>query len=295
MKKQYKWLYSALLVSSILLQAQDDSLVVSKSFIIFEDSNTSLTSTISITNKSGNDINISTLSIIGAHSSEFDIINDNCDSKLLSDGESCTVEVGFKPNSSGVKNALLHIPYDDKYVNVFLTNYEDATHNVTRRVTPDMYSIDIGEKMNASSSYDLKWSLLGYHSDYKAMIVLFDCTDKAEGECAQSYDSDEKFLESGLIEPISSEDSDWSSHGMKAKIFNYVYTANIPDNREDGSSWDSNGTNIVIRFYVISSEDEANNKSSLSLIIPGNIADRYYGTSGRKIEKTICPSDGCSE
>ena len=280
-----------ILIGSIL-QAQDNSLIVSKSFVVLDDNKSS---TLNVQNKSGDDINISTMSMIGAHSSEFSILSEDCTSELLKDGDICNVEVKFEPKSSGVKNALLHIPYNDKYINVFLTNYEDTTHNVTRRVTPDMYSIDISEEMNASSSYNLKWSLMGYDSGYKSMIALFDCTDKAEGECATSYDSSEKFLESEMLSTVSTEDTTWVYKDKQATKFNYEYNVTIPDTRADGSDWNSTGTDIVIRFYVISKEDEDNNKSSLSLIIPGNLTDRYYDTSGRKIEKTICPSDGCSE
>ena len=68
----------------------------------------------------------------------------------------------------------------------------------------------------------------------------------------------------------------------------------VPEFREDGSEWDPvSGTDIVIRFYIVSDNDENARKPSISLIIPGNLSDEYYDTSGRKIQKHICPVGGC--
>ena len=49
----------------------------------------------------------------------------------------------------------------------------------------------------------------------------------------------------------------------------------------------SGDTPIVIRFYYVDSKDIVAGQGSISLIIPGNLSENYYDTSGRKIQKII--------
>jgi len=292
MKKIYFILISLLM--SAVLNAQDDDFLPSNSYVVFEASSDAPSSTLSFENKSANDIDVGSLSIIGAHSDEFNLTNDGCSEQTLSADESCNVELKFSPKNEGIKNALLKVPYDTKILYVFLTNHEDNKHNVEKRLVPVVYDdINISEKMDANISYTLKWSLIGYHDGYKVISAMFDCTDKAAGECGADYN--DNFLESGSLSAISSESVDWTYRDQNATKFDYTWTTTIPEKRANGDDWNSTGTDIVIRFYVISDEDEENGKSTISLVIPGNLSDRYYDTSGRKIEKTICPEGGCSD
>lgn len=280
-----------LFIATILV-AQDDNFVVSSSYVVFKDTSSS-SSTLSVKNEGSSSVNVGTISIIGAHSDEFNITSDDCSSSTLNADSSCHIEVEFIPNTNGMKNALIKIPHDIDSIYVFLTNYEDNAKNVKKRLAPVIDEVVINETLNSKSSYDFQWSLFGYHDNYKVIMVMFDCTDSSSGTCGSSYSSDKKFLETPFLSYSSREEATWSYRGQMASKFTYTYSDMIPEKRKDGSSWNNSGTNIVIRFYIVSDEDENNNKSSLSLIVPGNITARYYDTSGRKIEKTICPMGGC--
>jgi len=263
--------------------------------VIFDDSSDSEPFNITLTNNGSTDISIDTASITGHHSEDFNITNDGCSSQTLSTNDSCDIEVAFTPKNKGVKNALLEIPYNEGTLYIFLSNHEDSAHNARKRLSPVAYDINISEKLDANTPYDLNWSIIGYHEDYKVMVVMFDCTDVAEGECGSSYNNSEKFLESPLLSPSSIESANWTYKGEQASKFNYSYNVTMPTQRANGDDWNETGNDIVIRFYVLSKEDENEGKDSLSLIIPGNLSERYYDTSGRKIEKKMCPSTGCSE
>ena len=282
-----------IVLCSLILFAQNSNISVSRSYIVFQDSNSSMSADIEVTNNSNDDINISQLAIEGLHASDFSIINDSCSNVVLSANDNCNIQVAFTPQNHGVKSAMLHIPYLSTSMDIFLTNYEDIPHNVKRRLAPVIYDVNISEELNASTTYSFNWSLIGYHNGYRSMVVMFDCTNIPEGECGTSYTSSEKFLESPLIPYDKKIPINWSYRGERGYKFQYSYNATIPDTRADGSDWSSTGTNVVVRFYVISNEDDVNLKSSLSVIIPGGISPRYYDTSGRKIEKTVCPSGGC--
>jgi len=274
------------------LIAQDGDFTVSDSYVVFKDGNAPAF-TLLLQNKGSSDISVGAISIVGAHDDEFGIVNDGCSSTTLGSDTHCNIGVKFTPKNNGIKNALLHIPYDSKFLSVFLTNYEDNAHDVKKRLPPVIYSIINTEEMNASISYTIQWSLTGYHDSYKTKVVIFDCSGITNGACGSSYSNSEKFLESSFLTYSSKEDANWTYRGQHSSSFNYTYTTTIPANRANGDDWNASGTDAVIRFYVLSDDDEKNNKTSLSLMIPGNISHRYYDTSGRKMEVTICPSGGC--
>jgi hypothetical protein len=289
--------FISLLLSGVLYaeSVNTKDFVPSNSYVVFENSSDAPSVTLTFTNKTGADVDVNSLSLVGTLSDEFNITNDGCSVTTLSDSESCNVEVKFIPNNDGMKSALLKVPYlsDSEAQYVFLTNFEDTRHNVIKRLAPVVYDVNISEQLDANSSYTLQWSLIGYSKNYQTDIVMFDCTGIDAGECGASYTSSEKFLESPLLSPMAVESVDWTYHDQNATRFNYSYTATMPETRANGDAWDSNGTDIVLRFYVISEEDQANHESTLSLIIPGNLSDKYYDTSGRKIEKVVCPEGGC--
>ena len=280
---------------SLVLFAKDPDIDISQSYVVFDAVTAGTSSqevTLTLTNKSSGDMSVGNIILQGAHKEEFNITSDGCSSQtIVSDGV-CDIKVLFSPTNKGSKNAILHISYDSKSLNVFLSNSEDNAHNVKKRIPPVMYDLNISEELNASSSYTFTWSAVGYNNSYKTNIVFFDCTGLALGACGSSYSNSEKFHSSIFLTPTT-ETSDWSYKDQTASEFNYSYTYTIPDTRANGSGWDNNGTQIVIRFYVLSNEDEANGEPSLSLIIPGNLSQNYYDNEGRRIEKIICPSGGC--
>jgi len=291
-----KYFTLLVLLLPFVVLAQDSEMVVSKSYVIFDavaPTESSLASSLLLTNKGSSDKTIGTISLQGAHSDEFNITSDGCSSQTLSQNNSCSVNVEFTPNSNGSKNALLHIPYDSKALNVFLTNREDNVHNAKRRITPVMYDLNISEELNASTAYSFSWSVVGYHNNYKTKLVLFDCTGLAEGACGSSYNNSERFLDSGSLS-ATTELSEWSYKGQNATKFNYTYDYTIPATRANADDWNSSGSSIVARFYVVSDEDEANGESTLTLIIPGNLTQHYYDNEGRRVEKKICPNGGCN-
>lgn len=156
-----------------------------------------------------------------------------------------------------------------------------------------MYDLNIPEEMNASHAYAIDWTVMGYDSGYKTIAVMFDCTGIGE-ECGGNYTDTEKFHESEFLTPVQITESDWTYNGERAQNFRYDYSFNVNATRPNGEAWSPNGTPVVIRFYISSDKDVSAGKKTLSLIIPGNLSNEYYDTSGRKVQKIICPSSGCT-
>lgn len=291
----------ALLSMGGTASAQDEAVSVSPTYVLFPDTTTgeqSDAATITLTNSGyPSGMTVGTITLGGPHSADFNLSVDNCSAQVVVENTSCTLQANFVPRSSGIKSALVTIPYGDGDGNlsVYLTNEEGAAHEAQRRLSPVMYDINIPEELNATTSYDLNWTAMGYHSDYKMLLVMFDCTGIAAGLCGAGYGSSEKFHESVFLSPSLITPGSWSYNGEVTQNFQYIHPYTIPATRPiDGSPWPAEGTPIVIRLYVKSSEDITAGKSSLSLIIPGNLTNNYYDTSGRKIQKIICPSGGCT-
>ena len=51
-----------------------------------------------------------------------------------------------------------------------------------------------------------------------------------------------------------------------------------------------------VKFYYKSSDDNAAGKTSISLMVPGNVTSNFYESTGagRRILKAICPATGCT-
>lgn len=280
--------------------AQDTSMGVSPTYIFFADETPGVQSeavTITLTNKTNAaGMVVGTVTMGGPNSADFNLSSDNCSGQSLAENTSCTLQVKFAPRTNGVRSALVTIPYGSSgtKLSVFLSNHEDTRHEAQRRLPPMVYDLNIPEEMNASSSYNLDWTAMGYHSGYQVVVAMFDCTNEQAGTCGASYDSPTRFYESTLLSPTQVNDGEWFYNGENIQNFHYNFTFNIDAKRPDGSDWDAAGTPIVIRFYVKSTEDSEAEKQGLSLLIPGNLSNDYYDTSGRKIQKTICPASGCT-
>ncbi|MBI4847666.1 MAG: choice-of-anchor D domain-containing protein [Nitrospirae bacterium] len=81
----------------------------------------SLPHTILIANAGTKSLSIKTITVDGAHASNFIKADgkDNCSSRTLSPSESCTIDVKFLPASAGLMNANLSIPSNDPQTPVF--------------------------------------------------------------------------------------------------------------------------------------------------------------------------------
>ncbi len=240
--------------------------------------------TFTVNNTGSTDLTLGTLSTTGPNLNQFVIGNNNCDGQTLSAGGSCTLSVTHTRTERGYKHAALSIPSDDvetPILEAYLTTEEDIASEAARRLPPVLYAVNIPETMTAGTTYTLTWTLLGYDDSYKSAIVFFDCTGIASPNCGNSYSSN--FDSSGTLMPVSSSNGEWSYGGQQSTQYNYEYSFT------PSAATFNTPTNIVIRFYSKNANDDASGVGSLSLMIPGNLADSYYDTSGRRILKTINP------
>ena len=242
--------------------------------------------TVTITNEEEYDtLTLGTVQFSGDDSDQFTLVNDNCSGEALLANTSCTVEVSFSPTTFGSKTLILQLPTDSSLtplINAFFSNDEDIQHQVERRLPPVIYSLDIPEILQADTQYTLQWSLLGYHETYFSTIALFDCSDKEEGSCGESWG--DNFAYASNLSPDSSEIQDaWVFNGQAAKEMHYSYTL-TPNEKK---AFPDGDTPIVVRFYQKSTMDKNANESSLSLLVPGGLTASYYDSEGRRISKTI--------
>ncbi len=239
--------------------------------------------TFTITNKGSRSLTFSSATVSGTYSNQFNIAADNCTSQTVAADASCTVDVNMQPTTVGSKSAWLEIASDDpdnSTTAAFLNNYESTDQQARRRLPPVLYSLaGLPETMTIGQSYTITWELLGYHENYLSAIVFFDCTGIAPPNCGNSYSSN--FASSGILSPASTAVGEWSYKGVQSKRYSYSYTF-TPTTAQFPAPAD-----IVIRFYRKNGDDSAAGKGSLSLIIPGNLSDNYYDTSGRRIQKRV--------
>ena len=240
----------------------------------------------------------------GANGHEFNIFLNTCPDATLTPSASCTFQVRFEPTSEGTKHVFVNFPYTKSSggsgeLMAYLSSKENVEHEALRRLPPVITELSIPEEMNASagnpntyiSSYDLNWSVVGYNKGYRTNMVMFDCTGVTVPNCGADYN--DLIYESGFLTPyqIQSANVNVSYSGISAKKFYFTHNYTVPE-KNVNKSWPVTGTEFVIRFYVISDEDLIKDvdENSTSLIIPGNLSENYYDTSGRKIQKIICPS-----
>ncbi|MFK5968567.1 MAG: choice-of-anchor D domain-containing protein [Candidatus Marithrix sp.] len=92
-----------------------------------------------------------------AYSSEF-TTNNNCDNTSVSTGNNCKLGITFKPESAGIKELNLSIPYEDELGNPIsiilpLTGKGIAVAAIDARISPE--SVDFGNIIvNSSSKYE---------------------------------------------------------------------------------------------------------------------------------------------
>ena len=209
----------------------------------------------------------------------FGILEDNCEGVTLAPGESCKITVqtpGDNPNE------FIYASLNVSNVKAFMYNYESLDSEASRRLPPVIDTLDIPDVMQAGEEYNLTFSVLGYDDDYTLYMAFFNCDGVPEGECGNSYNDPERFAEALDLHPYRVAPSAWVYNGKTANEFSYTYTFTPPaDLFKEGN------TTIVIRFYYKTKKAEEAGDPSISLIVPGNLSQKYYDTSGRRIEKTI--------
>lgn len=253
----------------------------------------STTKTFTVQNSGSRPLLMQSSSLEGTHSNEFEIITDNCSGQTLADSAQCTLEAAFHPSSIGSKSALLNITTDDPdetKVAIFLSNHEAPEEEAARRLPPVLSNFAIkdtlGETVStlqADTSYTIEWSILGYHQEYQSQIAMFNCTSITDDtSCGASYSDQSRFMASGALSTHQAPtDGTWRYGDVDSQEHQYRHTFTTPGFTQE--------TPIVIRFYRRNHRDQLAGKESLSLIIPGNHAENYYDTTGRRLKNTISP------
>ncbi|MBU0674245.1 MAG: FG-GAP repeat protein [Proteobacteria bacterium] len=171
---------------------------------------------------------------------------------------------------------------------------ESARVEAQRRLPPVLDSLTMAEELEAGGNYTLDWRLVGYDTTYSIYLALFDCTGVTEGTCGDSYNDSNRFYSAEVAAPQTIETSPWSYQGEVADYFSYQTTFTVPATRANGSAWPTTGTPLVVRFYQVSGGERAAGRESISLLLPGNLTNTYYDSTGRRIQKRICPAGGCN-
>ena len=231
-----------------------------------------------VTNPEASSVTLPAATLEGSKASSFSIVTDNCDGTTLAQNENCSITVGYPASTDSSISAYLNIAN----VTAFLHNYETIEEEAERRLPPVIDDLNISEVMDTGTDYNLTWSIVGYGDDYTAYVAFFDCNNTDDGSCGESYGSEQRFDQGLNLTPYLTENAGWTYQGEEAKRYHYNYHF-TPQAGEFGSG----DTPIVIRFYYVDSKDLAVGQGSISLMIPGNLSENYYDTSGRKIQKII--------
>ncbi len=287
-------LTAALMSSSLLSNAfavdsaESASISVNPSFNIFEGSltgNTRAPNIIVIKNTSSVPLAMDSLSITGPAANQFRLINDDCSATNVAASSSCAVSVSYSATSSDNRQqqAILNIPSDSAdtpLLQAFLTTKEDNKHESSRRFPPVLHALNIPETMTLGQSYTLEWSLRGYHDDYITSLVMFDCTGVTDNSCGNDFTNASLFFNSGGVASHEKSPTELIHAGISAQEFKF---------RTEFTPSFTQETDIVVRFFRISTDDLNAGLGGLTLIAPGNLSDAYYDKEGRRIKKKVVP------
>ena len=236
------------------------------------------TKTFIVRNTGNSSITLSGATLEDGDTDSFSINSDGCDGQTLQNDDTCSISVDYPSSSSQSLSTTLNV----SNVRAFLYNYESTDQEASRRLPPVIDTINIPENMSVGEDYNLTFSLMGYDDNYNVYVVLFNCEGVDEGACANSYNAAERFESSTLLTPYQVEASSWHYGTKTANRFHFSYSF-TPQSDE---FTDGNNT-IILRFYYKTHKDKVAGDNSVSVVVPGNLSDHYYDTSGRKIEKNI--------
>ncbi len=231
-----------------------------------------------VTNPDTSSVTLPAAALEGPQATLFSIVADGCNGTTLAQNEHCIIRVGYPASTDTSLSAYLKV----NNTTAFLHNYESTGEEAARRLSPVIDDLNIDEMMNTDTTYHLTWSIVGYGDDYTAHVAFFDCSGTAAGTCGENYGSTQRFDQGLNLRPTLVEPAGWTYHGEEARRYHYAF-----DFTPQAADFNSGDTPIVIRFYYADSKDIAAGLGSISLIIPGNLSENYYDTSGRKIQKII--------
>lgn len=220
---------------------------------------------------------------------------DFCSNQTLASTDSCTFQVLYCGADTGNSAAMINVPTDDAETSILtsaLYNYESDEDEARRRLPPVLSDLVI---RNSSSTiitdgqikggelHTYTWTITGYHPTYDSLVAVFNCNGAGAGTCGDNYSAN--FFNSGLIAPDTFATGTWTYNNIVANTYTYSVSFALPYSGTETNEY-------VLRFYRNSLQDSKVGNSSVSLLIPGNIAPAatgYYDTSGRRINLKVIP------
>jgi len=180
---------------------------------------------------------------------------------------------------------------------------ETAQEQAKRRVSPVAVAMDVNGSVRckgfrAGETYEIKWQMLGYDSNYTTKMVIFDCGPYYnDGTCGISYAASKAFgnvLYEAELTPTNIAVADWTYKDennltVHANDVNYSVKFVFPTSRSAafGGSWntEANANPLVFRWYQIANGEPVG-VPYISLLL-GTEAGYHYGNNARRIESNV--------
>jgi len=141
-------------------------------------------------------------------------------------------------------------------LNLNANNIEEAQ----RRLPPVIYSLEIPKTIESDKTYKFKWSIMGYHSDYETMLVIY---------------ANNKIIFKQSVNSYKKERGSYKYNQVYSNKF--FYQTNVKLDLKTNSK-------LVVRiFYKSSTDVDEGIDDFVSCLIPGGLNYEYADTSGRKI------------
>lgn len=134
---------------------------------------------------------------------------------------------------------------------------EKAQH----RLPPVIYSIDIPKTVKPNHSYNFEWSVMGYHDSYDIIISV--------------YKSNGIRIVNEVVSPNSTTTGQYRWGSIYSKKFSYSKSLSLDF---------STSQEFTIRFFAKPTNDNIDDETYLSCIVPGGLGYGAGDTTGRKIK-----------
>lgn len=210
------------------------------------------------------------ISIKGPNASQFAIDSTTCTASLAANTD-CTIDVKFKPTRFG---SMLAYVDTGNGLAAFLSNDEDYKMGAKRRFPATLMGLKVSngstvvditdEALDAGTTYTFEWTLLGYGEKYKSEVQFFACGESLPIVDNKCWTDPEV---TSLIDaaPTPKNQNYWRYFDHKATIFTFSQSLTVPS-----SSLLSGENFIGLRFFYQADADIKDDKTPVSLIIPGN-------------------------
>ncbi len=293
-------------ISSSLFADQDAQINIDPGKVYFGTTQLggqSETSIVTITNLTASTFDLTSAASLQGDASQYEIVNDGCANQtlqaftLLSDLDSCEIQVRFTPTTFGTKLAFLTISTSDvttPVLTAFLSNEEDDLNQAKRRLPATLTDVTYSEPLIEGNA--ISWTIISYEPVLTSTVAVFDCTGEASGECGSSFTDEDAGIPDLVWSAAATSgqstsapiDPDWFFYNEQA--YRHSFSVNLPADAFDGSSdtaaLASGTSNVVVRFYSKGQLDNASNTGSVSVLSPGNLGATYYDSSGRRLSST---------